>query len=188
MTFWKPVIYLYPEQESEIYVRLYIVWELIADYPKYNQSLHWWNVIASPNSQIINKEDNKEYSYLFWEWLASENINWKRDSGFVVPWNQTREFLQDILPKIGLTPKEYNEFIVYWYPLLQNNPYNLIYFAGEEYTKNAVLTTSPKYDSILRVFMVVQPLEAPIEVDIQEFSPFKRDWFTVVEWWGTILQ
>ena len=38
---------------------------------------------------------------------------------------------------MGLTPKEYNEFIVYWAPLLQNNPYNLISFQAKNYEELA---------------------------------------------------
>jgi len=82
--------------------------------------------------------------------------------GFVVRGEDTAIFLQQMLSRMGLTPKEYNEFIVYWYPQMKNNKYNLIHFAGEEYTDLAKLTITPKPDSILRVFMVYKPLEREI--------------------------
>lgn len=184
----KPVIYLYPEQKSDIFVGLDYKWELIADYPAFDESIGGWNVTADTDSTLIDKRDGKEYSYIFWEWMPEEEVDWDLSTGFVVEGNNVRDFLQDILPKMWLTPKEYNEFIVYWYPLLQDNPYNLIHFAGEQYTQRAELTTTPSYDSLLRVFMVAKALDRPIDIKAQEFSPFEREWFTVVEWGGTILK
>ena len=85
---------------------------------------------------------------------------------------------------MGLTPREYNEFIVYWLPKMQNNEYNLISFQNEEYTDNVRLDISPKPDSTLRVFMAYKALDEKIEVEPQEFEPFERKGFTVVEWGG----
>ena len=41
--------------------------------------------------------------------------------GFVVKGSDSAEFLRETLSQMGLTPKEYNEFIVYWAPKLQEN-------------------------------------------------------------------
>ena len=87
---------------------------------------------------------------------------------------------------MGLTPKEYNEFIVYWAPKLQNNPYNLISFQTENYEQLAPLTINPLPDSMLRVYMAVKPLETPIAIEAQTFEPFQREGFSVVEWGGGI--
>lgn len=76
--------------------------------------------------------------------------------GFVLKGKDTREFLQDILKK--------NEFIVYWYPLMKDNSYNLIHFAGEKYTNSAPLTITPQPDSVLRVFMVFKPFDKFIKI------------------------
>lgn len=57
----------------------------------------------------------------------------------------------------------------------------------EAYTNHAVLTIEPKPDSVLRVFMVYQKLEAPVEVSEMEIMPFKREGFTVIEWGGCEL-
>ena len=45
--------------------------------------------------------------------------------GFVV---KTAAFLQEKLAFMGLTPREYNEFIVCWLPLMHQTSYNLITF------------------------------------------------------------
>ena len=89
------------------------------------------------------------------------------------------------LSYLGLTSKEYNEFIVYWAPKMSENPYNLITFQGKEYTDHSKLTISPEPDSMLRVFMVYQPLDNYIKIPEQKLSPWKRQGFSVVEWGGT---
>ena len=178
--FGKPVIYLYPKSEQDIFVSLDFKGKLICTYPQYKNG---WKVTAKPDGTIINKEENKEYSYLFWE--GKNNHQWDFSKGFVVKGEDTREFLQDTLSKMGLTPKEYNEFIVYWLPKMQENKYNLITFPGEEYEELASLNISPKPDSILRVYMVYKPLQQPIKVEKQEIKPFERKGFVVVEWGGT---
>jgi len=181
----KPVIYLYPTKKQDVKVKLDYKGKIIADYPKYDKKIKGWDVIAYPNGKIINKKDKQEYSYLFWEGKSKEKINWNLSEGFVVKGEDTKEFLQKTLSQIGLTPKEYNEFIVYWYPIMQQNKYNLIHFAGEKYTNNAPLTIIPKPDSILRVFMVYKPLKKPIKIKKQKIKHFERKGFTVVEWGGS---
>ena len=72
--------------------------------------------------------------------------------------------------------------------ILQENKYNLIYFAGDEYNDYAKLNISPKPDSILRVMMVYKPLDKPIEIKEQNLEKFNREGFTVVEWGGTEIE
>lgn len=174
----KPVIYLYPEQEQEINVKLNINGKFTFTYPEYNNG---WSVKAKPDGTIIS--DEKEYSYLFWE---AEMPNFKPDfkEGFVVKGSDSAEFLRKTLSEMGLTPKEYNEFIVYWAPKMQENEYNKIYFAKEEYKQAAKLEIIPEPDSVLRVFMVYEPATADTVLPKQEIKPFERKGFTVVEWGG----
>jgi hypothetical protein len=184
MLWGKPVIYLYPEKEKEVKVQLDYTGKIFADYPQYNQKISGWEVIAYPDGKIINKADNLEYSYLFWEGILEKNIAEDISEGFVVSGNDSRKFLREKLSYLGLTPKEYNEFIVYWYPVMQKNKYNLVYFAGEEYIKEAKLTITPTPDSMLRVFMIFKPLEEKIEIKEQKLEKFEREGFSVVEWGG----
>jgi len=184
----KPIIYLYPIKEEEVNVKLDYQGKIIADYPKYDESTNGWNVTAYPDGHLINKSDGKEYSYLFWEGKSSANINWDLSKGFVVKGEDTREFLSQTLSKMGLTPKEYNEFIVYWYPLMKDNPYNLIHFAGREYTDTAPLNITPKPDSMLRVFMVYKALQDKIDITPQDIGSFERKGFSVVEWGATKVE
>lgn len=184
----KPVIYLYPLQKEQISVRLEYQGNIIVSYPKYDESIKGWKVIAYPDGRIIDLSDNREYSYLFWEGVLSQPAAYDFSKGFIVEGEKTAEFLQDILKKFGLTPKEYNEFIVYWYPKMKDNKYNLVHFAGEEYEKTARLDITPKPDSVLRVFMVYKSLNKKIDIAPQEIKPFVRKGFTVVEWGGTEIK
>jgi hypothetical protein len=180
----KPVIYLYPTTTTNIKVNLSYDGE-ITTYPEIGSG---WQVTASPDGTLINQSDNKEYSYLFWEGIPNYDPAYDMTTGFIVSGDATQEFLQNKLAQIGLTPKEYNEFIVYWSPKMQNNPYNLIHFAtAAEYDAHAKLTISPTPDKILRVFMVFQPLTQPTAVTPQSFPAFTRTGFTVIEWGGSEL-
>lgn len=183
----KPNIYLYPAHQQDVTVKLTFAGTITASYPAYNSQLGGWQVTAFPDGKIINKADHKEYSYLFWEGKNAD-IKYDLSKGFMVAGKDTMNFLQNTLAKMGLTPKEYNEFIVYWLPKMQDNKYNLITFAGKEYTDSAKLEITPQPDAILRVFMAFKPLQEKFEIKAQEIKPFVRKGFTMVEWGGTELQ
>ena len=59
----KPVIYLYPEQETTVSVSLDYAGTLTATYPAYENG---WTVTAEPDGTLYD-ENGDEYSYLFWE-------------------------------------------------------------------------------------------------------------------------
>ena len=174
----KPVIYLYPEQETTVSVSLDYAGTLTATYPAYEDG---WRVTAEPDGTLYD-ENGDEYSYLFWE--GENNTDYDFSKGFCVAGADTADFLREKLAEIGLTPREYNEFIVYWLPKMQDNPYNLISFQSEAYTDAAKLDIDPTPDSVLRVFMAWKPLGRLQTIEPQTFTPFARDGFTVVEWGG----
>lgn len=176
----KPVIYLYPTRPTEVNVRLAYGGTFLSTYPKYNDG---WNVFAQPDGSLTDTKTGLPYSYLFWDGVTDRPYS--QDEGFVVAGSDTAKFLQEKLAYLGLTPKEYNEFIVYWLPKMEHNPYNLITFAGKDYTDRAKLTITPQPDSIQRVFMVFKPLDKPADVPEQKLTPFTRHGFTVIEWGGS---
>lgn len=182
----KPVLYLYPEKIMDVSVKLALKDATFScTYPDYRKG---WNVKAYPNGKLINKADKKEYSYLYWELDSTMEFDFSK--GFIVKGKDTAAFLQKTLAKIGLKPKEYNEFIVYWLPRMQNNEYNLISFQTKTYTDNVQLKISPKPDAVLRVNMAYKPLTAKqakkrkASLKPQTFPKFERKGFTVVEWGG----
>ena len=95
--------------------------------------------------------------------------------------------MESSLEKLGLTRREANEFIVYWLPRMQSNPFNLISFQFEHYTDHAKLTITPQPDSLLRVFMAWRPLTEAVEIPEQDLPSFQRKGFAAVEWGGAEL-
>ncbi len=179
----KPIIYLYPTEETDVSVKLEFDGKLEFTYPEYNDG---WDVKAFPDGRLLNNLDGREYECLFWE--GSSNIEFDFNKGFVVKGEDTAEFLQKTLGKMGLTAKEYNEFIVYWLPRMKNNKYNLIAFQGELYNESAKLKIEPKPDSILRVFMAFKALDDKVDIEPQQIKPFARKGFTVIEWGGSRVE
>ena len=176
----KPVIYLYPEAEQEIEVELDYAGELTCTYPEYQDG---WHVVAQPDGTLVDNVTGKEYSYLFWE--GKSDVEYDLSKGYVIPGEDTAEFLEMKLNELGLNRKEANEFIVYWLPRMQENTYNLITFQDEVYKNVAKLEITPNPDSVLRVFMVYKPLEEKNEIEEPVLESFDRNGFTVVEWGGT---
>ena len=174
----KPLIYLYPEEATEVLAQLDYDGELTVTYPAYEDG---WAVTAYPDGTLVDAE-GKEYSYLFWE--GSSDTEYDFSEGFCVAGEDTAAFLQETLAEIGLTPREYNEFIVYWLPRMQGNAYNLISFQSDRYTETARLTIEPEPDSVLRVFMAWKPLDRSVELPPQTLAAPVRTGFTLVEWGG----
>ena len=177
----KPVIYLYPEAVTDVSVRLDVDGELICTYPAYQDG---WTVTAHPDGTLIFP-DGKEYYCLYWEGIQNMDCDFTR--GFCVKGEDTAAFLEWALTEQGLTPREANEFIIYWLPRMEGNPYNVISFQTEAYTEGAVLDIQPNPDSLLRVFMAYYPSDEAVELEAQSFTPFERVGFTVVEWGGCEL-
>lgn len=175
----KPVIYLYPEREMDVRVQLEYDGRLDVTYPAYPEG--GWRVTARPDGTLIDP-DGREYSYLFWEGRYANAFDFSR--GAIVRGEDTARFLQDALSAMGLIPREYNEFIVYWLPKMRGNAYNLIAFQGASYTDHARLTISPEPDSVLRVSMAFKPVPSPYAIPPQTFPKFERKGFTVIEWGG----
>ena len=96
--------------------------------------------------------------------------------------------MEQSLAKLGLNRKEANEFIVYWLPLMEQNPYNIIQFQTERYTDAAQLMIDPTPDTVIRVFMTFQAAQKYVEIEPQELTAPERQGFTVVEWGGAQTQ
>ena len=174
----KPVIYLYPETETRVTVKLDLSGELTCTYPDYDGG---WTVTAAPDGTLTD-EHGRTYNYLYWEGEVANEFDFSK--GFCVAGSDTAAFLEDALDRLGLTRREANEFLVYWLPRMQDNPYNLIAFQQEAYTESAKLTVSPQPDSVLRVFMAWKPLARPVDIPAQTLPGFERRGFTLVEWGG----
>lgn len=177
----KPVIYLYPEEETEISVSVDFKYggELTCTYPEYKEG---WNVTAMPDGTLYD-DNGDEYYCLYWE--AEGNAMFDNSKGFCVKGEDTAEFLREKLMYIGLTAREANEFIIYWLPKLQNNEYNIITLHTEDYADSVPLTLSIQPDTMIRVFMTYYSSDKPVEIEEQKLPRYERNGFTLVEWGGS---
>ena len=177
----KPVIYLYPEEKTDVSVSVDFTdgGELTCTYPEYADG---WNVTAMPDGTLYDSDGN-EYYCLYWEGEGNSKLDISK--GFCVKGEDTAEFLREKLLHIGLTPREANEFIIYWLPIMEDNKYNLITLHTDDYSKSVPLTVSPKPDTVIRVFMTFKPVSEFVEIEEQALPVYTRSGFTVVEWGGS---
>lgn len=179
----KPIMYLYPSEETEVNIKLGNKDYLTTSYPKYKDG---WNVVANPSGTLKEKTSGKEYYGLYWE---GNNYPAKiKSDGFVIKGEDTATFLEEKLKMLGLNPREINEFIIYWLPQLEKNKYNYIRFANIEEINNYMpLHITPTPDTIIRIFMEYKPLDKKLYVRSQTLTTPKREGFTVVEWGGSLI-
>ena len=179
---YKPIIYIYPEEEKEIEIKISNKENLLFTYPKYNDG---WKVTAKPNGSLIS--NNKEYYALFWE--GTSKYTSIKDEGFVVKGIDTESFLEEKLTILGLNYKERNEFIIYWLPKLEQNPYNYIYFESLEEINNYMsLSINPEPNNLIRIQMDYKPLDKEIKIKEQVLTTPSREGYTIVEWGGSEIK
>ena len=179
----KPIIYLYPEEETEISVKLGNPELITTSYPKYENG---WNVIASPDGTLVDIETNRTLYSLYWEGKGTAECD--LTEGFCIKGEDTISFLEEKLAILGLNEREAEEFIIYWLPKMESNKYNYIRFASlEEINEYMPLEFSVEPDTLIRVLMQFKALEKPIEVREQVLEMPERNGFVAVEWGGTEL-
>lgn len=179
----KPIIYLYPTDESKVNVSLWTPENLLHTYPKYNIE-KWWNVIAQPNGDLLDLDTNRNLYALYREWKNTIEDNF--NEWFVVAWKDIIQFLEEKLEILWLNEREAEEFIVYWLPQMENNKWNLIRFQTiEEQDRNMPLNITPTPDTVIRIMMDWKAIDEPITIPEQKLVTPERIWFTVVERWGS---
>lgn len=180
----KPIIYLYPEEETSIEIKLGYPEKITCSYPKYENS---WKVTAYPDGTLIDSETGRSLYSLYWE--GEGTAEYDMTEGFVVAKEDIVSFLEEKLVVLGLTEREAEEFIVYWIPRLQENKYNYIRFATlEEINEYMPLEFSTEPDTLIRVLMQYKALDKYIEVKEQKLEVKERKGFIAVEWGGTELR
>ena len=182
VTLDEPVIYLYGYDNEKVEVSVNLTGKLTCTYPKMESNK--WTVTATKDGRLI--KGSREYNYLFWEGTTDKPFDFSQ--GNCVEGSKTEKFLEQSLARLGLKNKEINDFMVYWLPKMQNNPYNVISFQTKAYTDIAKLNVSPAPKNKVRVFMAWYPSDTAVEIKAQKFenSVTRNDKeTTVVEWGGT---
>lgn len=180
----KPIIYLYPEEQTEVTVTLGKPDNVTCSYPKYDDG---WTVLANPDGKLIDKDTNRELYSLYWEGEYTNPI--PMDEGFVVKGEDSSKFLEEKLAILGLNEREAEEFIIYWLPQLEENEYNFIRFATkEEIEESMPLEFSIRPDTVIRVLMQFKEVDKDYKVKEQKLETPERKGFVVVEWGGTEIK
>ena len=169
----KPAIYLYPQEETEVFVNVNLAQgQFDVTEPALGDG---WRVTARPDG-VLTDETGQNWPYLFWEASCSAQFDFSQG------------FLLLSLGKLGLNAQETADFMEFWLPQLEENPYNLIAFQQQAYTDLARLEIDPAPDSLIRVFMAWKPIDKPMEILPQPLQAPARQGFTVVEWGGSRVE
>ncbi|MBQ6497933.1 MAG: hypothetical protein IJI58_04390 [Bacilli bacterium] len=179
----KPIIYIYPEKDMDVEIKVSNPERFTVTYPKYEEG---WKVKALTDGTLIDS-NNKKYYALYWE--GKNKSNTIKEDGFIVKGKDSAEFLEEKLEILGLNYKEANEFIMYWLPKLESNKYNYIRFkTREEIDNNMKLNINPEPDTLIRVMMEYKGLDKKIKVKEEKLTKVERKGYTVVEWGGTEIK
>lgn len=177
----KPVIYLYPEQTTNVNVQLPPSVRVTVSEPSYPRQ--GWNVSADPSGRLTMK-DGSQFGSLFWEGtgVAYETPR----EGFLVKDGNVDLFLQSTLAKYGLNEQESAEFRAFWVPRMTGAPYYRVSFLTDAWNKAAPLLVTPKPTTSIRLFMDWRKLSAPVSIQEPTIITPLRKGFTLVEWGGTL--
>ena len=177
VTIEKPAIYLYPQEDSTISVKLNINGIITETIPSYGSG---WSVFATKDGLIEG-----QYDYLFYE--ADLNSLELPKKGWMVKYNDLSFWFDENLPRLGLNEKEKDQFKEYWLERLPENNYYEIKILEDEFLKqNMDLVIDPKPDTLIRLNFYFKPHEEKINIQEPVINTPKRIGFTVVEWGGMV--
>ena len=152
---YKPMIYLYPDKEMNITVRLGNKEVITSSYPKYEEG---WSVKAFPSGKLIDNNTGRELYGLYWE--GNRDKVEVQEEGFIVNGEDT----------MRLEVNKYNY---------------IRFETKEEIDSYMPLEINPKPDNVIRILMDYKALDKKIKVKEQVLETPERTGYTVVEWGGT---
>ncbi|MFA6250119.1 MAG: hypothetical protein WC686_01285 [Candidatus Shapirobacteria bacterium] len=177
----KPVIYLYPQKDTAVTVKVGAV--ISQSDPKYPQN--GWTVLAKPSGELIYA--NQSYPYLFWEGMGFGDYPNYQNRGVVVTQKDLITTLYSQLNQLGLNSQESADFMEFWQPRLPSSPYvRLTWLNTADMDRLAPLAVSPKPDTTIRTFLEFEGLDEPVTLIPQTLSAPLRQGFTLVEWGGLL--
>lgn len=179
----KPVIYLYPEREMSVSVRVGLHGIMTKSEPAHGS--RGWRVMAQPDGFVKNLTDGETYPNLFWE---GTGVNYRvPKQGFVVKTVDADAWFAQTLAEIGFTDRESAEFREFWVPRMPKTPYAFVTFVPQvDFDRDAPLFITPYPDHVYRVFMEYRGLAESIVVEPLALPKIVRNGFTVVEWGGAL--
>lgn len=192
---YKPVLYLYPEQERTMTVTLDLKGTLDTVYPAPERvtsvdgrTRASWTVGAARDGTLTDTS-GRTYPSIFWD--ATMALP-EPDAGSVVSRDDAVAFLEDKLAQLGLNEREAADFITYWAPRMRAHDYTFVSFDASAYTRRAAYSFTDTDgeavtpDTFIRVFMSIREADASTVAEPQILTPPPpRSGFTAVEWGGT---
>lgn len=207
----KPVIYLYPEKQTEVRLSFVSPVALNTNIPTYNNG---WFVSASPNGILTDLQSfhtdcskidsshagseyaaaackNNTYPYIYWSGKSVENSYPQVKGGWIVEKENLNSFMQNKLSAMGLTEKESRDMITYWVPKMKEKNglyYRISFLQTKDLNTFIPMHVNPQPDSIVRVFLdwkalSSKPMVTPIP---QQLEKMERNGFVLVEWGGLL--
>lgn len=178
----KPAIYLYPEKETSLSIKVIPQGKITESIPEHGEG--WENVTAFPDGKIIYRQ--KLYPYLYYE-AEIEKVK-VPEKGWVVKKEELEVLFNGLLPLLGLNQKEIDDFKDYWLQALNKAPH---YFVGlidqEELEKVEPIKFSIRPDSFIRVRLFFEPLDQPVFAEAPNLPPVpNRAGFIAVDWGGIL--
>lgn len=179
----KPAIYLYPEKNQQIQVKVFPKGKFTYTDPIYPEG--GWIVQASPDGRL--EYQGKEYPYLYYESAIENKYISKPEKGYYVEYQNLSFLFDELLYKMGLNGKEIYDFKEYWLKALKYSPY---YFVGvmnnQEIEKIEPWEITPMPDSTIRVRLYFEPSLTKLDIEKPILPGYKRSGFSVVEWGGLV--
>ncbi|MFA4826974.1 MAG: hypothetical protein WC596_01815 [Candidatus Shapirobacteria bacterium] len=179
----KPVIYLYPTQDTVINVKVGA--DMSQSDPLYPSD--GWTVLAKPSGNLTYQ--NQSYPYLFWEGMGWGTYPDYQNRGVVVSQQNLIRTLKSQLSQLGLNTQESADFMEFWQSRLPQTPYvRLTWLNTADMNRLAPLAVNPRPDTVIRIFLEFEGLQQPRPLIPQSLTSVPRRGFTLVEWGGLLIK
>ncbi len=176
-TIKKPAIYLYPETDSTITVKLAVQGKITSSKPPYGSG---WEIHATRAGLI-----DGQYDYLFYE-AQLDHLDLPAE-GWVVAYSNIAKWIDTTLVQLGLNQKEKDQFKEYWLNHLPKCNFLEIKLIGNSFLKEHMnLVISPPPTTLIRVNLHFRPLDKTVSIATPKIISPTRKGFVVVEWGGTV--
>ncbi len=176
----KPNIYLYPESNKTISVKLEfpLGGTLTESDPVYGSG---WLVDVEPGGRI-----DGQYDYLFYEARVPDLYQYS--AGWVVHKDTIAAFFVHTMTRAGFTTREITDFVDYWGPRLTSDSLYEVYPQQEPQIERLIrLQVNPAPQSELRLFFVIKPAHVnEVHLTKPVLAKVNRNGYHLAEWGVTM--
>jgi hypothetical protein len=178
----EPLVYLYAPAPTEAIVAVSDDVELSVTTPEHGPM--GWHVRTRDDGSLDLLDFGLRDDALFWEGTRGHLP--LRSAGWSLHRSELLSFLDDELLRRGLSLRERDDFVSYWFPRLVEHEHVFVTFLDVAALERDVpVYTLPLADSRLRVHLDFRPLDGPVDVEppLPDAIP-PRGGLTFVEWSG----